>query len=121
MMNPKARQEVQDAVAPGMMSQAQPGWGIVLWYDATRNCATVLMSQPGSDRPGEIYSNVPCPVQVGLQTVAPEPGRSCWVNFKFGNSHFPIVTSFFNYNYSNIDYPRATHAKSATPRFMMDM
>lgn len=60
------------------MQQAQGGYGIVLHYDSTENVATIVLSRPGSDEPGEIFSNVPCPVTNGIQTVAPEIGRACF-------------------------------------------
>lgn len=117
-LNQRQQQQVRDIITPSSMADQQPVWGIVLWYNAVRNVANVLMSQPGSDATGEIYPNVPCPVNVGLQTVAPEPGRACTVMFK---GDFPIITGFFNYAYDNQDYPRSTAAAQSLPRFMLEM
>ncbi len=116
--NPKQQQEVRDIVTPVTQAEREPVWGIVLWYNATRNVANVLAAQPGSDAMGEIYPNVPCPVTVGLQTVAPEVGRACLLTFK---GDFPIISSFFNYSYNNQDYPRNTAAVQAVPSYMLEM
>lgn len=120
-LNNKMRQQVMDVITTDAQSKAQPGWGIVLTYDALTNSATVLMSRPGGDDTGETYANVPCPVNMGVQGVAPEPGRSCMVTFKHGNSRLPVITNFFNYDYATTDRPRQAHAITPLPRFMMDM
>lgn len=121
-ISPKMKAKIeQEILLPKQVSENQPGWGFVTSYDATRNTARVIMSRPGSDQPGEIYNNVPCPVQLGIQGVAPEPGRPCWVVFKGGNFQYPIITHFFNYNYGEHDYGRSTRAGQVLPGFMMEM
>jgi len=103
------------------MQQAQGGYGIVLHYDPEENAATVLLSRPGSDQPGEIFSSVPCPVTNGVQVVSPEIGRPCWVEFKGNTQTNPMITHFFNHSYHTNDYARQYYADNDTPRFMMEM
>lgn len=121
-MSNKMKEKIQQEILlPQKISESQPGWGFVASYDETKNTADVLMSRPGSDQPGEMYYHVPCPVQIGIQGVAPEVGRACWVVFKGGNFQSPIITHFFNYNYGQRDYGRSTNASQVSPGFMLEM
>lgn len=121
-ITPKMKKRIQDEILlPKQVAECQPGWGMVTHYNATNNTAHVMMSRPGSDEPGEMYNNVPCPVNLGVQGVAPEPGRTCWVVFKSGNFQQPMITHFFNYNYTERDYGRSTYAPQVAPGFMLEM
>lgn len=121
-ISPKMKKKIQDEVIlPRQASEHQPGWGMVTHYDAVNNMAHVMMSRPGSDEPGEMYNNVPCPVNLGVQSTAPEPGRMCWVVFKGSNYQHPVITHFFNFNYSQRDYGRNTYAPQVSPGFMLEM
>lgn len=118
---PKFEQKLADKiVAPTMGQTAHPGYGIILAYDTQNNTAQVLMANQGSEEPGEIFSNVPCPVYVGIQTVAPEKGRPCWITFKDSSYSYPVVTHYFNHAYNSIDYNRQNAAVNTTPRFMFN-
>jgi len=101
--------------------RAQPGYGMVMAYDPVENTATVLMSMPGSDQVGEYYHNVPCPTNMGVQVVAPEQGRQCWVVFKDGTPANPMITHYFNHAFKDIDQYRNGRAVNEIPRFMMEL
>ena len=119
---PKFEQKVTEKlVQPQFEQGAQPGYGIIMDYNSFDNTATVLMANKGSDDLGELYSNVPCPVYLGVQSVAPEKGRPCWVAFKDNSTNFPVVTHYFNVFYSSIDHQRQTKAVNSMPRFMFNL
>lgn len=120
--HPKFEQKLTERVVQPQMEQtAQAGYGIVYEYDSFNNTATVVMANRGSDDVGDLYRNVPCPVQLGVQNVAPEPGRPCWVAFKDNSPNFPIIVTYFNHVYAEVDYQRQTKAVTTTPRYMFDM
>lgn len=122
MPNPKFEQKLRDQVVyPDAFQRAQPGYGIVMEYDSSDNTATVLMSMPGSDQIGQYYTKVPCPTNMGIQTVAPEQGRQCWVIFKDGTQANPMVTHFFNHIYSETDALTNGRAVNDIPRFMLEL
>lgn len=115
------RKVTESIIKPHLRTMGEPGFGIVITYDQNSNTATVLMAQKGSDAAGEIYHNVPCPTTMGVQTVAPDPGRQCAVTFKNGNIGSPIITNFFNYMYEQFDYSKQNTAPAPMPYFMRGM
>lgn len=117
----KTKDRVTQVIQQTTTARALPVDGIVLRYDPTTNTAIVLASQANSDLPGGIHYNVPCPVQIGVQGVGPEPGRACKLEFKNSDGSLPIITSFFNYTYRKEDYGRQTFAAQPVPSFMLDM
>lgn len=108
-------------IEPAQQQICSPTYGLVLSFDAIENTASVLLANPGTDDHGEIYNNVPCPTQVGLQTVAPEPGRPCWVVWKDNTNVYPIITHYFNHVHARIDYMRQTQARNDVPRYFLNM
>lgn len=111
----------RNIIQPYLEQRIQSGYGIVISYDMTRNTASVLMAQTGTDLPGDLYHNVPCPTQMGVQAVAPERGRQCWVDFKNADPNFPVITHFYNYHYEKVDYTRQQNAQAPLPRYMLGM
>jgi hypothetical protein len=119
---PKLSQSIREnVVRPHSQQQTAGGYGIVMDYEPIRNTATVMMSSPASDQPGEVYREVMCPTMIGVQSVAPEIGRPCWVVFKNGSSTAPIITHFFNHAYDQIDYTKQNQATNSIPRYMTVM
>lgn len=81
MNNPKFEQKIkQNILNPQTRQSAEysSGYGFIIQYYPTSNTADVMMSQKDSVDTGTIYKNVPCPTNIGIQTVAPEPGRHCF-------------------------------------------
>lgn len=105
------------------MGQAiSSGYGVVLSYDPASNTANVQMSKQDTSEMGQVYKNVPCPTNIGVQAVAPEQGRPCWVDFKgsgTSSDYFPVITTFFNHVYSIIDEPRQSPSVNNTPRYIL--
>jgi len=124
MENKNLTNQIQEGISQARINQATPGYGLVMYYDAHDNTATVLMAQPGSDRPGEFYTGVPCPSYLGIQSVAPEQGRPCWVEFRDGMQSSPIITHFFHRptdEEENLEYASQFIAENHIPRFMLEM
>lgn len=119
---PKFERKVQDKlIQPQQEQEGHPTYGIIMMYDSTRNTATVLASGKGSDAVSDIYHDVPCPTQIGVQGVSPEPGRPCLLVFKDQSQAFPIVSNYFNHAYYEIDYQKQVRADNTTPRFLTGM
>lgn len=121
MENYDLKRKINDQIQNAEMRVATPGYGIVMGYNRYDNTATVLLSQPGSDMPGRFYTNVPCPTFPGIQMVAPERGRPCWVSFKDGLQSTPVITHFFHHSYRDLEYERQYVADNDVPRFMLEM
>lgn len=99
------------------MSQSSGREGVVMAYNEFKNTASVLMSLPKSEGFGAILEDVPCPTIMGVQTVAPEPGRMCWVAFKDSNERKPIITHYYNHAYFKYDYGIQRNANNLVPNF----
>ena len=123
MPNPKFESKVkQNIVNPHSDQRSRSGYAIVMSYDSVNNTANIQMSRPESPGMGQVYKDVPCPTTIGVQAVAPEMGRPCFVDFKGnGNSsdYYPVITTFFNHVYSQIDYTKQTSAVNNTPRYIL--
>lgn len=93
--------------------------GIIQSYDPVSNTATVLTAANDSDVPNDIITDVMCPVFPGIQMVAPEPGRPCWIVMKSGfNDRRAMISHFFNHNFSNYDYSKQYSIRSGIPSYM---
>jgi len=123
MNNPNFEKKVnQKIVKPGMIQGVTSGYGIVLSYDPNANTANVQMVKQNNPTMGQVYKNVPCPTTIGVQGVAPEMGRPCWVDFKgsgTSSDYFPVITTFFNHAYNQIDYPKQGPSVNNTPRYIL--
>lgn len=95
--------------------------GVVSSYDRYTNTATVMVSAADSDAIEEILYKVPCPVLLGVQSVAPEPGRPCYVAFKGGNRNQALITHFYNHLYDETDYSRQNKANIALPSYLLNI
>jgi hypothetical protein len=111
----------RNIIHPNSEAEVKDGYGIVVHYNPQKNIASVLLAQPATDLPGEIYHNIPCPVQIGVQSVAPEVGRQCWVTFKNQNPAFPVITHFYNYFFETADYEKQTNAMAPMPRYIYNL
>lgn len=119
--SPKYRQHLQQSIQQANSELAKPRYGIIVGYDYKTNTASVLLSSPDSDSPGDIIRNVMCPSIRGIQGVAPSPGYPCWVAFKGDREKFPVILTYFNHNYERYDYNNQYDAINYTPKFMLSM
>ena len=120
--NPKFDRYIKDSIYQHNVEKSMSRYGIIHAYDAATNTATVQLSGQHSDELGETLTKVPCPVIMGVQTVAPEPGRPCWVVFKGGsNDSRAVISHYFNFDYRQFDYPRLTPSENIIPSYMIGM
>lgn len=118
----KFEKSIRDNVlTPHMDGGVRDGYGIIMGYDILKNTATVMTSQGRTDVPGDMHYSVPCPVQMGVQAVAPETGRQCWVVFKGDGGTDPTITHFYNYFYNEVDHKVQSTARAALPRFIYNL
>ena len=73
----QANQAIKDSQSQLMTGRL----GVISSYDEANNTATVMISGEQTDVIEDILQNVMCPVTLGVQNVAPSPGRQCWVVF----------------------------------------
>lgn len=121
MKHPKFDQALENKINNVKQQQSSSGYGVLLKYDPIMNTATVAMAAPGSDAMGELFNDVPCPVTLGVQGVAPTAGRPVWIDFKDNSNAYPVITHYFNHVYHDVDYMRQTQARSTIPRYMLAM
>lgn len=122
MNNPKFQKHLNDTISARLNTQSGGRHGIVLAYDHTTNTATVAMSAQDSDVIVDLLRNVPCPVQLGVQGVAPEAGRPCWVLFKSGKDNKnAVISHYFNHLYDQFDYGIQNNATTGIPSFLTRM
>ena len=102
-------------------SQRPPGvLGVISSYDRYTNTATVIVSRPDTDEVEEILRKVPCPVLLGIQAVAPEPGRPCYVIFKGGNKTQALISHYYNHRYEDYDYEKQSPAHVSIPSYLLN-
>lgn len=119
--NPKFDRNMKERT---LQHEAERSWsrpGVIISYDRRTNLATVLLTGPSSDQTGDMVRDVPCPVYMGFQLAAPEPGRPCWVDFRGKEDSGPVITHYFNHNYSKYDMDRSSRADTGVPQFMLHM
>lgn len=116
--NPKLNEFLHSQIDTKDAQKSTGRYGIVMSYDRKNNTATVLMSSIDSDIPSQFLTDVHCPVVMGVQTTAPEPGRPCWVTFKTDNQQFPVISHYFNYNFQKFDHDRHYNADIGLPNFI---
>lgn len=120
---PKFDNHIDERVRQRENTLPGPGrWGIISSYDQYTNTATVILASPDSDGVGDIVPNVQCPVYMGIQLAAPEPGRPCWVVFVGSkNDSRPIITNYFNFDYAKRDFYRHSDARHGVSQYMLSM
>lgn len=121
MKNVKFDQHIQGQINQANHEKSTSRYGIIMSYNSDDNTATVLLSSPDSDSMGDLVRKVPCPVYMGVQNVAPEPGRPCWVIFKGERESGPIITHYFNHAYEQFDNGRHNTARMSIPNFQINM
>lgn len=122
MQHPKFTEKIKDSIlTPAMQQGLKPSYGIVLGYESANNTCSILTVNPGSDQMGEVYQNVPAPMNLGVQTVAPKAGIMCWLAYKDGNTSAPMITHFYNLRYEEFNKRKQSFAATKTPRYLLDM
>lgn len=117
----KMKNEARNAISENKFQAVSGRLGVISSYDQINNTATVIISSEQSDMVEDILTNVMCPVTLGVQSVAPGPGRECWVVFKNNNISQPMITHYYNHRYSQYDYPKQTQANIGLPNYLLGL
>lgn len=120
-INQKFQNLVNQTIADHQAPYASARHGIIMSYDPMYHTATVLVSDKETDGQGKLFKNVPCPVMLGVQRVAPETGQFCWIAFESSNENSPLITHYYNYSYAEKDMDRQTSIKSGLPKFNLSI
>ena len=94
-------------------------FGTVISYNSMTNTATVVISKQETNHIDEVLYGVPCPTFIGVQMVAPESGRPCWVVFKNGDITQPLITHFYNHKYPVFDSPKQVNSNNIIPTYLL--
>lgn len=117
------KKEIDECIADRISADRfqHPGGllGVIVSYSRYDNTATVAVSKPDSDEIEDILHKVPCPVLLGVQSVAPTPGTPCYVALKGGNKRQALVTHYYNHNYSRYNYSKQNHTDSLIPSYLL--
>lgn len=110
---------IENVVQPHVEKYRFPSYGVVLAFDPQQNKASIVIASSGSEEASEVLYNVPVPMQLGIQSVAPLIGMECCVVFKDGNSSYPMITHFYNRSFENQDYSSQYKALDPIPDYML--
>lgn len=119
MNYPKFDKKIQDQIDVSNMRSSRTRPGVIMDYNKVSNTATIILDEQYSDTMGSVIKNVPCPVQKGLQSVAPSMGARCLVGFRDSNEGFPYVLNFFEDGDTKFVYNRNYNVDTGIPRFMV--
>lgn len=119
---PKFEQRLRTKVVDRALQQNQkPGYALVLSFDAIKNTCDIVTALPGSDKLGEVLTNIPAPTQPGVQAAAPRPGMMCWLGHRDGMTSDPYITHFFDPRFQETQYTKQYTARNDIPRFIIQM
>lgn len=121
MKDPRVEKQVRSAIGNSTNTRSIGHLGMVVGYDRYSNTANVMLSKPSSVEPGEVLTGLPCPYVPGVQYVAPEHGRLCWVEFSGDANEMAVITHFFSSSYLSTDYTKQSNAVSSIPKFVLEM
>lgn len=122
VQHPKFEGKIRRKIVDESEAQKKrPGYGMVMKYNKYRNTASVLMARRGSDRPGEIYEEVPCPTELGVHKTAPEVGRLAWLEFKDDSGGKPVITHFFSTDYHGKDFYNHIKINNSIPNYLGEL
>lgn len=115
------KNQINDAIQKNQAQFMSGRLGVISSYNEVNNTATVMISGEQTDVVEEILQNVMCPVTLGVQSVAPSPGRQCWVVFKNNNISQPLITHYYNHRYDQYDYSKQTQANIGLPNYLLGL
>lgn len=93
---PKFDQKINDIITGSRFQQTRTRPGVVVSFDRKKNAANIVLEDKMSGEVGEILKDVPCPDNMGIQSVAPTAGSRCIIGFRDDNERYPFIVSFIN-------------------------
>lgn len=119
MEHPKFEQKLIDKVVnPALGASEANAIAVVLIYDARTNTADIMANRMGSNLMGEIFREVQCPINQGVQTVSPKAGIMCRIAFRSKSQTDPYILSFFDNTYETTSYFDNNYAQNEIPSFL---
>lgn len=119
MHNKKIQEQIDCSIDKQKYQKFTGSVGTIISYDKFDNTATVAISKTETDEVSDFLKKVPCPTNIGIQTVAPSPGTMVYVVFRNGILSQPLITHFWNHQYSKYDYSRQTHSVNNIPTYLL--
>lgn len=119
MHNKKIKDQINAALDSHKYQKFTGSVGTIISYDKFDNTATVAISKTETDEVGEILKRVPCPTNLGVQTVAPRPGTMVYVVFRNGLLSQPLITHFWNHRYATYNYDSQIHSINNLPSYLL--
>lgn len=115
---PKFDHKIQNQIDQSKMKQGKGRPGVIMSYSMKDNTASIVLDDQMSTQTGNIMHNVPCPVTVGVQSVAPEPGTRCFVQFRDDNESNGYVAFYFDQPEISSSYDRNYTVNTGIPKYM---
>lgn len=115
---PKFDNKIQTQIDESRMRQAKTRPGVIMSFDIRTNSASVILDDQFSGQMGNIIHSVPCPINNGVQTVAPEPGTRCLIGFRDDNERSAYVISIFEEVGLSSGYMYNYSVNTGIPKFM---
>lgn len=109
--------QIQQSDASNMMTGSL---GVITSYNPYNHTASVAITENDTDEIREILKNVPCPIMYGIQGVAPQPGKLCYVAFRNGKIQSPMIIAIYNHRYDQYDYETQNKTYFAMPSHLME-
>lgn len=116
---PKFDKKIQDQIDNSAIKTAKTRPGTIVNYDKVTNTATILLDEQHTGGVGNAVRLVPCPVNRGVQSVAPTMGTRCLVGFRDNNEAEPYVINYFDDTPSRLNYHSNSIVKTGIPRYMV--
>jgi len=87
-------------------------------FNMKTNLATIILDDNHSGQMGNIVHGVPCPVTPGIQSVAPETGTRCLVQFRDDNESDPYIVSYFEQPSLSSGFLSSYSVNNGIPKYM---
>jgi hypothetical protein len=116
---PKFDKKIQEQIDASVIQQAKTRPGTITSFDKRTNTATVVLEAGNSSSIGNVIANVPCPINNGIQSVAPAIGTRCLVQFRDNNEANPYIISYYDDRNINRNFNRNYTVTSGIPRFLV--
>jgi len=116
---PKFDKKIQNQIDLTNMRSARTRPGMIMFYSRSNNTATIILEDQHTGGMGSVIRDVPCPINMGVQTTAPTVGTRCLVGFRDSDESSPYVLNYFEDSTANSNYYRNNFVDTGVPRFMV--
>lgn len=117
---PKFDQKIQEQISRTQLQQPRSRPGVIMAFDKYNNTATIVLDDHNTELMGAPIHGVPCPVNKGIQSVAPSIGTRCLVGFRDTNESDPYVLNYFEDTSRNPSFTNSYIVDTGVPRFLVN-